>query len=52
MIQVNPLAFLYLQYSSNGKKSNSTGKQLAFYWINDDQELVTCVTRSESQKFN
>ncbi len=27
-----------------------TGKQLAFYWINNNDELVTCVSLSENQK--
>ena len=40
--------FCYFIPSNLGKKledTNKKSKQMAFYWINDGQKLVTCVSK-------
>ncbi len=42
--------FITSNLDFKGEKFVKTGKQLAFYWINGIEELVTCVSTLQDQK--
>ncbi len=42
--------FMNSNLDFKGQKYIKTGKQLAFYWINGIDELITCISKSEEPK--